>query len=117
MSTQDSTLALMKEVKIIEDKSDGKSFQINEKFYNQYMQKRLEVTPLAALNLTIEDWGKSLSKNEITSVKGGIVSLLCQTDLDFAREYIIELAMMKKTGMFKLIKSTVDFTLRYHPEA
>ena len=107
----------MKECKIIEDKADGKSFQINEKFYKQYTQKRYEVTPLAALNLTIEDWTKSLSKNEITSVKGAIVSLLCQTDLDFAREYIIELAMIKKEGMFKLIKATVDFTLRYHPKA
>ena len=113
----DSTIALLKECRIVEDREDGKSFNISEKFYKQYMQKRFEVSPLAALNHTIEDWCKTLSRNEIVSVKGGIVSLLCQTDLDFCREYIIELAMKKQKGIFRLIKTTVDFTLVHHPEA
>lgn len=105
-------LKLLKELKIIRE-INSEAFEFVKAWYQLYISLRYKMSPIVALNRSIDSYCPDLSKNERQQVKGTVVTLLTQQDPIFCREWLIERCMTKAS--FTEMKAFIEYVLEHNP--
>ncbi|MCZ6583069.1 MAG: hypothetical protein O6761_07870 [Thaumarchaeota archaeon] len=104
-------LKLLKELKIIKE-INSEAFEFVKSWYALYISLRYKMSPIVALNRSVQSYCPDLSKSEYQQVKGTIVTLLTQHDPIFCREWLIERCMAKAS--FTEMKGFIEYVLKHN---
>lgn len=105
-------LKLLRELKIIKE-IDSEAFEFVKAWYQLYISLRYKMSPIVALNRSVQSYCPDLSPNEYQQVKGTIVTILTQQDPIFCREWLIERCMTKAT--FTEMREFIEYVLKHNP--